>query len=213
MKNLFFNLMFLLAGGFCLAQENVIVPDLSEIGNPGKWTVYNRKVAFDKAVYLDAGPDQGFARMNGLNFANGTIELDIRGKDVRGRSFVGVAFHGVSDDTYDCIYFRPFNFLDSERKDHSVQYISHPEHTWYSLREHHPEEYENPVTPVPDPGNWFHARIEINHPLVKVYVDSSVIPSLEIKQLSSQKSGWIGFWTGNGSDGYFRNLTITPDEQ
>ena len=213
MKKLIFLFVSLFASGSCLAQEKVMIPDLSNVVNPEKWTVFNRKVSFDQAVYLDAAPEQGFARMKGFTFGNGTIELDIRGKDVRGASFVGIAFHGVNDNTYDCIYFRPFNFMDPDRKGHSVQYISHPGHTWYSLRENYPEEYENPVTPVPDPEKWFHARIEINHPLVKVYVGNSDLPSLEVKQLSSQKSGWIGFWTGNGSDGYFRNLKITTEEQ
>jgi len=48
--------------------------------------------------------------VKGVEFSNGTIELDIRGKDLFQQSFVGIAFHGVDNETYDGIYFRPFNF-------------------------------------------------------------------------------------------------------
>jgi hypothetical protein len=95
-----------------------------------------------------------------VEFANGTIELDIRGKDVQGQSFVGVALHGVDGTTYEAIYFRPFNFraADSTRRAHAVQYISQPTHTWQKLRTEHPGMYENAVNPAPDPNGWFHAR-------------------------------------------------------
>ncbi len=142
-------------------------------------------------------------------FANGLIELDIKGKDERGKSFVGLAFHGLNDSIYDVVYFRPFNFESPDRNGHSVQYISHPEYTWHKLRKEHPEQYENPVIPVPDPADWFHVAIIVDYPDVKVFVDNSDEPSLTIKQLSSRKEGWIGFWVGHNSEGYFRNLKIT----
>ena len=65
------------------------------------------------------------------------------------------------------------------------------------------------MTPVPDPTDWFHATIIINYPDVKVFVDNSDEPSLSVEKLNSRKEGWIGFWVGHGSEGYFRNLKIT----
>ncbi|UCH14966.1 MAG: DUF1080 domain-containing protein [Bacteroidales bacterium] len=196
--------------GFSLtAQENVIIPDLSKIKDSDLWTLYNRELINDTAVHLNAKPGSGLLMLKGPVFTNGKIELDIKGKDERGRSFVGLAFHGLNDSTYDAVYFRPFNFKNPERKGHSVQYISHPEYPWYILREKHPEKYENPVLPVPDPTGWFHATIIVNYPNVKVFVDNSDEPSLVVKKLNSRKEGWIGFWVGHGSEGYFRNLKIT----
>ncbi len=58
------------------------------------------------------------SRLRGLQpqqFRNGTIECDIREKDVQGQSFVGITFHGVDSTTYDAIYFRPFNFKTLRR--------------------------------------------------------------------------------------------------
>jgi len=211
MKNLIAMLTFLLSLGFVSAQQNEIVPDLSKTGDPAVWTSHNRTTTYDNDVYLDAAQGDGIVWLKDLVFENGRIELDIKGKNVRGQSFVGMAFHGLNDSTYDVIYFRPFNFKDPDRSGNSLQYISHPEYTWYRLREAHPGKYENPVKPVPDPDEWFHATIIIDHPSVKVYVNESKETSLEIKQLSSQKKGWIGFWTGNGSDGNFRSLKIITE--
>ena len=130
------------------AQHNVIIPDLLKINESDKWIIHNRDVNVDNEVHLNGMPGDGILWLNDVIFTNGKIELDIKGKDERGRSFVGLAFHGLNDSTFDAIYFRPFNFMSAERNGHSVQYISHPEYTWYKLREEHPGEYENPIIPV-----------------------------------------------------------------
>ncbi len=35
----------------------------------------------------------------------------MRGKNVFQKSFIGIAFHGQDDKTYDAVYCRPFNFI------------------------------------------------------------------------------------------------------
>ena len=154
--------------------------------------------------------EDGLAIYQDLEFENGTIELDLKGKDVAGRSFVGVAFHVQNNETFNAIYFRPFNFksTDKVRSGHSVQYISHPEFTWRKLRTEFPEKYENPVKPVPNPEDFFHAKVVVNWPSVKVYLENSKEPSLDVKMKSEFTKGKIGLWAGNGSDGSFKNLVI-----
>ena len=198
-------------GSLLPGQQKSIVPDLSTCSDPLQWTLHNRELNYDRAVHLDAKPGDGVLWNNGLEFENGRIELEIRGKDLPGRSFVGVAFHGVNDSTFEAIYFRPFNFKSPERKGHSVQYISHPSFPWHRLRQEFPEKYENPVSPVPDPNEWFHATVVVNHPEVKVFVNHAKVPSLVIHQIGNQKNGWIGFWVGNNAEGSFRKLTVTPE--
>lgn len=195
-----------------LSASAQFTPDLSQINDNTHWVIFNRDIHFqDGIVHMNAMEGSALLWLKEFNFGNGTIELDIKGKDVRGKSFVGLAFHGEDEEVYDAIYFRPFNFQNPERKHHAVQYISHPDYTWYSLRQNQPEKYENPVIPVPNPNEWFHAKIVIKYPLVKVFVNNSKEASLIINQLSSRKKGWIGFWVGNGSDGYFKNLKISKD--
>ncbi|CCH52445.1 hypothetical protein BN8_01448 [Fibrisoma limi BUZ 3] len=55
---------------------------------------------------------KGIVWLKGLNFKQGTIDVDLRGKDVFLQSFLGIAFHGVDTLTYDVVYFRPFNFRE-----------------------------------------------------------------------------------------------------
>lgn len=178
--------------------------------DPEKWTAYNREVEYQNdVIHLNADNEDGILWLNDANFKNGTIELDIKGKDVRGESFVGVAFHGIDNKSYDAIYFRPFNFESPERKPHSVQYIHMPENNWSVLRNKYPGKYENTVNPVPDPNDWFHVKIVVNSPEIKVYVNEATEPSLVVEKISNQKNGKIGLWVGNGSEGWFKNVLIT----
>ena len=115
---------------FCIsistkAQQSKLIPDLSEVNDSLIWTVYNRNVTYDDAVHLDRKEGDGLLRLQNFDFQNGTIELDIKGKNELGSSFVGSAFRGLNDSTYDAVYFRPL-ILNPERRNHSVQYISQP---------------------------------------------------------------------------------------
>jgi hypothetical protein len=165
-----------------------------------------------KGVTLDAKPGDGVAYWPDVQFGDGTIDLDIQGKDLQGQSFVGVAFHGADDQTFDVVYFRPFNFKAPAQlnRSHAVQYVSHPTYTWDKLRSEHPDVYEHEIAPVPDPNGWFRARVVVAHPSVKVYVNNSTTPTMEVKQLSTRKTGWVGVWVGNASGGSFANVRITP---
>lgn len=153
----------------------------------------------------------GIAWLKGVTFSTGTIEVDLRGKDVLQKSFLGIAFHGVDTGTYDAIYFRPFNFNspDPIRKIHAVQYISHPVHTWHKLREEKNGIYEKAVTPAPNASDWFHAKIIIEGTTISVYVNNSTTPSLVVEKLNERKSGLIGIWSSAGAlPGDFANLVI-----
>lgn len=191
-----------------------IKPDLSAIENKSEWKMYNRNaVAVTEGnnstyIYMDAARGDGLAVYQNLEFENGTIEFDVKGKDVMQRSFVGVAFHIQNENTFNAIYFRPFNFKKPERTGHSVQYISHPEFTWQKLRTEFPEQFENKVHPVPNPEDYFHARLVVNWPSVQVFVENATTPSLDVQMKSTFRKGKIGFWVGNGSDGTFKNLVV-----
>jgi hypothetical protein len=139
-------------------------------------------------------------------------EVDLRGKDVAQQSFLGIAFHVVDWTTLDAVYFRPFNFraAEAERRSHSVQYVSHPAHTWQRLRAERPGQFEQAIDPPPDPNGWFHARIVLVGGRVEVYVNGAAKPSLAVEDLGAVKSGGVGLFVGNGSDGSFTDLKITP---
>ncbi len=164
-----------------------------------------------QVIRLDERPGDGLAWWPDKSLSNGTLEFDVRGKDVFQRSFVGIAFHGLDERTFDAVYFRPFNFRadDPGRRNHAVQYMSLPGNDWQKLRNAYPEKYEKPVAPPPDPNGWFHVRVAIAYPRIEVFVNGAAEPCLTVEQLSDRKTGWVGFWVGNNSGGDFANLKIS----
>ena len=198
-------------------QTKAVEHDLAALAGGKGLNVHNRSASSftdgsRKGARLSANSGDGIAYLPGVQFTNGMIEIELKGKDVQQQSFLGVAFHGVDATTYDAIYFRPFNFRteDQARRIRAVQYISQPAHPWEKLRAEKPGQYEKPVNPVPDPNGWFHARIVVASPKVSVFVNDATAPSLVVEQLSDRRKGLLGLWVGNGSDGDFANLKVVP---
>ncbi len=156
---------------------------------------------------------EGIVLIKNLTFSTGSIDVDIRGRDVFQQSFLGIAFHAVDTVTYDAIYFRPFNFqsTDTLRRKHMVQYISEPDYPWERLRKEHPLMYESGVSPSLQPSDWFHAHIVVGKEEITVYVNHSTVPSLKVKKLTARSGGSVGLWCYDlGGD--FANLEIKNDQ-
>jgi hypothetical protein len=215
-----FNLMLILGLVISLSASAQVGPvkyDLFSLLENNKLEVFNRKaITFSendkKGIQFSKNENDGVAWINGVEFSDGTIELDIRGNDQYQQSFVGIAFHGVDNNTLDAIYFRPFNFqsTDPVRKVHAVQYVSQPDKPWQVLREQFPGIYEKAVVPAIGGNEWFHAKIVVKYPLVTVYFNGNNEPCLTVEKLNKRTSGKVGIWVGNNSDGDFANLQITP---
>jgi pimeloyl-ACP methyl ester carboxylesterase len=212
-KKLFHLLVALLYVGIHTDAQTV-TPDLQA---QDKWMLFNRTAQTiteegKKGIRLSEVPNDGLMFLKDYAFADGTIELDIKGKNVLQQSFVGLAFHVQDNNTYDAIYFRPFNFVnpDTARRRRAVQYISMPNFPWEKLRQDFPGKYENKVNPVPNPDGWFHVKIVITGKQIKVYVDNAEKPSLEVEKLTEIKKGGVALWVGNNSGAAFANLKIIP---
>ena len=162
------------------------------------------------ALELNAGQGEGLAILEDLVFDGGIIEVELLGENNPGRSFIGLAFNIQDDETFEGVYFRPFNFVATERirKEHMVQYICHPEYTWSKLREERTGEFENEIPSPPDPDDWFKATIVVRDKHVEVYVEDRSDPVLKVERLTSVNRGKIGLWVGNGSSGRFRKLVL-----
>lgn len=190
--------------------------DLGERLTAGKLRVVNREATRIQGnrdgVHLSEKEGNGVAWIEGSDFANGTIELEIRGRDVLQRSFVGLAFHRKDDETFDVVYLRPFNFraTDPVRHQHAVQYTAVPDYDWPRLRKEFPEEFENPVDQSLVPTDWVPLRVVVKGKAIQIYVGPVKSPTLEVRKLGQHDRGMIGLWTGNNSDGDFANLRITP---
>ena len=194
-------------------HAQTLKPDLQNIS---QWTVFNRSVvAVDengkKAIRFNEAPGDGYMILKGIDFSNGVIEFDVKGKNVVQQSFVGFAFHGQDEKMYEAVYFRPFNFSnpDTARRHRAVQYIAMPNYPWEKLRESFPGIYEHAVDPVPDPDSWFHVKIIVAGKKISTYINDAQTPSLVVEKLNSTTSGGVGLWVGNNSGGSFANVSIT----
>ena len=191
--------------------------NLGELAKSQKIELFNRSLNESRtdpaeAIFLDAAPGDGLAWITGVEFSEGSIEVEIKGKDEQGRSFVGIAFHGQDNQTFDAVYLRAFNFQASEpeRRNHSIQYISIPGYDWKKLRDDHPGKYELAITPPPDPNSWVKLKLVIRGKNLEAFVNGSDKPALRVESLNNRLKGKVGLWVGNGSDGGFRNLRIIP---
>jgi hypothetical protein len=155
---------------------------------------------------------KGIVWLKDVNFKQGQIDVDLRGRNVFLKSFLGIAFHGIDTTTCDILYFRPFNFRheDTLRRKWSVAYMSLPDNNYAKLRKEHPLVYENAVNPVPQPDEWFHATLVLKNRQLSVYVNHSSTPSLVVTLLNKRTDGLFGIYA-DGLAEDFANLTINAE--
>jgi hypothetical protein len=170
------------------------------------------------AATKTTGTVEQLAIIEGITFDSGVIEVELAGtpdtsvfKDARG--FVGVAFRLQSDlKTYDAFYLRPTNGRadDQIRRNHSTQYISHPDWTWFRLRNETPKKYEAYVDLVPN--EWTQVKIEVQQEKARLFVHGQTQPTLLVNDLKTgpSRKGAIALWIDVGTQAHFRNLTVTP---
>ncbi|MFN7921575.1 MAG: hypothetical protein U0Q16_15855 [Bryobacteraceae bacterium] len=168
----------------------------------------------------DAGPSRAdhLALIDGVEFSNGTIEADLAGEPGSAaaegaRGFVGIAFRVQGERTkYDCFYLRPTNGRaeDQERRNHSAQYISHPEFTWSKLRQETPSRYESYVDI--QPAEWIHVKIQVEGTKARLYVNGASHPTLIVNDVKSGAlgKGAVALWFEGSTVAHFANVNITP---
>jgi hypothetical protein len=161
-------------------------------------------------------PEQ-LAIVDGLEFGDGIIEAEITGEPLTGlfegaRGFVGIAFRVQKDRrTYDAFYLRPTNARadDQIRRNRSVQYISHPDWTWFRFRQETPGKYESYVDLVP--GKWTRIKIEVRGTQARLFVGGATQPSLIVNDLKTGAAarGAVALWLDLGTIAHFRNLSVS----
>lgn len=157
------------------------------------------------------------AVVGGNPFRDGTIELELAGAPRAGseaggaRGFVGVAFRLQRDPLrYECFYLRPTNGRaeDQLRRNHSTQYVSHPDYPWDRLRKESPGVYESYVDLVP--AEWTRVRIVVSGTEARLYVHGAEQPALIVKDLKHGASeGAVALWIGPGTEAHFSGLRVT----
>ena len=157
-------------------------PGLGNLSAAGKidlqqWVVAKREAEIvqykgKEALRLKEGKGSAIAYLKNVKFTGGTIELDIAAVP----RFTGLVFRVQNERIYEGIYFRPRNsrHKDPGKRAHTVQYISHPRHTWYYLRGKYPGKYEAPLD-IP-PGEWLHVKVTVSGTEAPVPVTKAKTP-------------------------------------
>ena len=181
-------------------------------------------LAGKKGIRVEAGREiaatspEELAVLDGTNFGDGVIEVEIAGDIQPGapdtaRGFVGIAFRVQEDlKTYDAFYLRPRNGRDPNqlRRNHSTQYMAHPDWPWARLRKEFPGVYESYVDL--EMGVWTRVRIEVEGQEARLFVHGASQPTLVVHDLKSGASGRgsVALWIDTGTVAHFRDLRIRP---
>ena len=170
------------------------------------------RVVPDSSVQGGGG---GLVIVDGTQFGDGVIEVDMAGKPGAGapgdaRGFVGVAFRIADPSKYEAFYIRPTNGRadDQERRNHSTQYISLPDYEWFRLRKENPGKYESYTDLVT--GEWTKVKVEVRGVKARLYVNGAAQPALIVNDLKlGETKGAVGLWIGVGTEAHFANLKVS----
>lgn len=162
-----------------------------------------------------AASDGHLCVLKGEMIRDGSIELWLAGEPGPGagaaaRGFVGVAFRVQgSGEKYEAFYLRPTNgrAMDQVRRNHSAQYISHPDYHWQRLRKEFPEKYESYVDL--QPGEWTRVKVVIKDKTARFFVHGAEQPTLIVNDLFlGGTSGGVAVWVGPGTVAHFTDFRI-----
>jgi 3-keto-disaccharide hydrolase len=179
---------------------------------------YQGKKALRLVETPGAANGTAVALLSGVDFSDGTIDVDTAGKpaagsDVGARGFVGLAFRSTAHGgAFDCIYIRPTNGRadDQLRRNHATQYTSEPDFPWQKLRTEAPGVYESYVDL--ESGAWTHLKIEVSGVKARLFVNGASQAALIVNDLKRGATrGQVGLWIGAGTEAYFRNLQLTTN--
>ena len=188
--------------------------DLAALVSNGSVCVVNRTATIEQdagrvVLRLDEHADAGIAWLPIEEFEEGTIEADVRGRDLAQRSFVGLAFGG-NGKGYEAVYLRPFLFrtADTVARASSLQYMALPAYDWKRLRTEYPGRFERALPNPPAPTDWVHLRVAVDFAHVRAYIDGAPTPVLDVERISTDYRGRVGLWAGDGSDAAFANVRV-----
>ncbi len=173
------------------------------------------QVVFPQGSKVEA--ESTFVLIDGVDFHNGTIEVELAGEPEPdapkwARGFVGISFRVTEDlARFETFYLRPLNGRTDNQlqRNHSTQYSSYPDYPWSRFRKEEPGKYESYVDLVP--GEWTKVKIVVKGETARLYVHGAEQPCLVVNDLKHGAAlhGGIGLWVGVKTVAHFRNLRIT----
>ena len=184
---------------------NLIVNAQSAKISPNDWTVYSEnyeRTALKDTVYLGKssmkldGKKVAIAVKKGQRYKNFRVDCDIAG-----RVMSGIGFRAKDQHNYHFLYFRPGYGNTKE----AIQYIPVYNGSLSWVFYNYPT-YE--TTTDIQSMQWFHVGLEVRGTIMKVFVNNSPDPQMEINLVESDfNEGDILLRTMFG-ESYFANITM-----
>lgn len=166
---------------------------LSENNEPAR---YIDTVFLEKTCLFLNGKAQAIAMRNGPPFKNFKMELDIASEVMS-----GIGFRAVDEQNYHFLYFRPAYGNTKE----AIQYVPVYNGALSWVLYNYPV-YETIADIKPE--RWFHTTIEVRNNKMKVYVNNSPTPQMDINLISSDfNEGRILLRSMFGGS-YFANVKV-----
>ena len=171
-----------------------------------------------KSKKINEYDENTYAKAVGVDFQNGTIEVDMLSRLLPdapefARGFIGIAFRVAEDDNrFESFYIRPTNSIgatdDPVRQAHGCQYFSYPGYTFAYFRENGIMEYEAPIRY--GLNRWVHLKAVIDGADAAFYLNNEGSPVLKVHGMfhGDKTHGSIGLFVDIGTEGFFKNLTI-----
>jgi hypothetical protein len=214
--------LHLVAAALCLSsihaeQIQLTLPRLELKNVQALVTTHQGKTAL-KLTEAEKAPGEAYAAIKNIQFRNGTIELEVSGAPLKtapdsARGFIGIVFRmQAGGSRYENIYIRPSNGRadDQLRRNHATQYVSSPDWPWERLRKENPGMYESYADMAS--GEWTRLRIVVHGTNASLYVGGAPQPCLLVHDLKlGDVEGAVALWIGPGTEGYFRDLTISRE--
>lgn len=167
---------------------------------------------------IDQYDQNTYAKINGLAFHNGEIEMKLKSRllpDAPGfaRGFVGLVFRASRDDSeFESFYVRPTNgrdCTDPVRKAHGCQYFSYPGYTFDYFREFGITTYEAPINLALD--EWFTLRAVIEDGHAEFYLNGESGPTLTVDGMKHGvgQHGSVGVFVDIGTEAFVSEIYVT----
>jgi hypothetical protein len=177
-----------------------------------------RVVKKDKLMQFD---ENTYAKLQNVNFHNGVIEVKVLSRLLPdapdfARGFIGLAFRINDDDSaFESFYVRPTNgrSTDPVRKNHALQYFAYPQYTFSYFRDHGINDYEGTA----DIGlnEWIDIKVLVKDDRAEFFVNENKDPVLTVEPMKhgAHSTGSIGLFVDVGTEGYFKDLIVTPFDE
>lgn len=158
-----------------------------------------------------------YARVNGLQFHNGIIEVKLLSRLLAdapdfARGFIGIVYRANENDSeFESFYLRPTNgrtCTDPVRKVHGCQYFSYPGYTFSYFREYGITKYEAEA----DIGlnEWITLKAVIEDNRAEFYLNQNDKPTLVVEDMKHGigKRGSIGIFVDIGTEAFVSEMKV-----